>query len=257
MEPDPNVKEAEAFFEVIQRARDQSSERATITMQDIINKSVEKSIEGNPQNLMKTSSKYYSEVLGLEYDPKSSTAGSSTSEEDDSRDQPLDLSPAKKQQPQPVAAPVVPEVISKPTSSLVILPFQPESQQSLSSTSKVQVSVRETNPLLLSKKPTHPHHQNQTNDTCDYPPPAWKKQKTSSSSALTITATHATLPPITGLQKPMSLVTMKNYKHSSWITESHEAVQQLQQPPVAKHSENNTLVRSQLELLRSSNARTV
>ena len=55
LEPDPNVKEAEAFFEVIQRARDQSTERATITMQDIINKSVEKSIEGTPQNLMKTS----------------------------------------------------------------------------------------------------------------------------------------------------------------------------------------------------------
>ena len=228
MEPDPNVKEAEAFFEVIQRARDQSSERATITMQDIINKSVEKSIEGNPQNLMKTSSKYYSEVLGLEYDPKSSSTGS-TSEDDDSRDQPLDLSPAKKQHQE------------KP-SSLVIMPFQSESQQQNLS----KISARESNPLL-SQLPTHP------TETSDYPP-AWKKQKTSSSS-LTITATHATLPPITGLQKPMSLVTMKNYKHSSWITESQEAVQQL--PPVAKHSENNTLVRSQLELLRSSNARTV
>ena len=235
LEPDPNVKEAEAFFEVIQRARDQSTERATITMQDIINKSVEKSIEGTPQNLMKTSSKYYSEVLGLEYDPKSSA---STSEDDDSRDQPLDLSPAKKQH----------HVEHKP-SSLVIMPFQPDSQQH-QNLSKISTTTRENN-SLLNQLPTH---SNDTNETSDYPP-AWKKQKTSPS--LTITATHSTLPPITGLQKPMSLVTMKNYKHSSWISESQEAVQHLQPPPVAKHSENNTLVRSQLELLRTSNARTV
>jgi hypothetical protein len=106
-------------------------------------------------------------------------------------------------------------------------------------------------------------HQSETTEIAsDYP--AWKKQKTnnpSSSSSLTITATHATLPPISGLQKPMSLVTMKNnYKHSSWITEGHNqeaAVQNLHNMQ-AKHPENNnSMVRSQLELLRSTNARTV
>merc|ERR1712223_20619 len=255
LEPDPNVKEAEAFFEVIQRARDQSSERATITMQDIINKSVEKSIDGNPQNLMKTSSKYYSEVLGLEYDPKNngSATGSTsttTSEEDDSRDQPLDLSPAKKQY-----------------QTLLEIPSAAESQQQKTnnnnsnnlSTSKISARGGETSTTSASGLLTH---QSETTEIAsDYP--AWKKQKTNnpSSSSLTITATHATLPPISGLQKPMSLVTMKNnYKHSSWITEGHNqeaAVQNLHNMQ-AKHPENNnSMVRSQLELLRSTNARTV
>lgn len=278
LEPDPNVKEAEAFFEVIQRARDQSSERATITMQDIINKSVEKSIDGNPQNLMKTSSKYYSEVLGLEYDPKNSTGSSSTaSEEDDSRDQPLDLSPAKKQYQTVVVEPSQPKncsvAISKP-SSLIIMPFQPsaESQQQTNNNNNYHLSSKisasssrgggetSTSGLLTQQQQHHPiHHSSETTEmiASDYPPPAWKKQKTNPS--LTITATHATLPPISGLQKPMSLVTIKNnYKHSSWITEGHQeaAVQNLHMQ--AKHPENNnSMVRSQLELLRSTNARTV
>ena len=281
LEPDPNVKEAEAFFEVIQRARDQSSERATITMQDIINKSVEKSIDGNPQNLMKTSSKYYSEVLGLEYDPKNngSATGSTsttTSEEDDSRDQPLDLSPAKKQYQTLLEIPSSSQknsantnvIISKP-SSLIIMPFQPsaaESQQQKTnnnnsnnlSTSKISARGGETS---TSASGLLTHQSETTEIASDYP--AWKKQKTNnpSSSSLTITATHATLPPISGLQKPMSLVTMKNnYKHSSWITEGHNqeaAVQNLHNMQ-AKHPENNnSMVRSQLELLRSTNARTV
>ena len=87
------MKEAEAFFEVIKTTPMPAPQQnpavpnnsTTITMQDIINKSVEKSIGEGPRNLMKTSSKYYSEVLGLEYEPKSS------SDDDDSRDQPLDL----------------------------------------------------------------------------------------------------------------------------------------------------------------------
>merc|ERR1719219_1429691 len=93
------MKEAEAFFEVMKAEKQPAAAPAaaaapvaTITMQDIINKSVEKSIGDGPRSLMKTSSKYYSEVLGLEYEPKSSTS----SDDDDSRDQPLDLSPAKK-----------------------------------------------------------------------------------------------------------------------------------------------------------------
>ena len=275
LEPDPNVKEAEAFFEVIQRARDQSSERATITMQDIINKSVEKSIDGTPQNLMKTSSKYYSEVLGLEYDPKNSAGSSSTaSEEDDSRDQPLDLSPSKKQYQTLVELPQLQKncsAISSKPSSLIIMPFQPsaESQQQTNNnhlSSKISTRETSTSVGLVTQQqlPIH-HHQSETTEiiASDYPhAPAWKKQKTSSNPSLTITATHATLPPISGLQKPMSLVTMKNnYKHSSWITEGHHqeaaaAVQNLHMQ--AKHPENNnSMVRSQLELLRSTNARTV
>merc|ERR1712223_1764162 len=88
LEPDPNMKEAEAFFEVMKAEKQPAAapaataaQVATIPMPDIINKSVEKSIGDGPRSLMKTSSKYYSEVLGLEYEPKSSEA--STSEDDD------------------------------------------------------------------------------------------------------------------------------------------------------------------------------
>lgn len=60
-------------------------------MQDIINKSVEKSaIASEPRDLMKTSSKYYSEVMGLEYEPKSEE------EDEEEEEKPLDLSPMKK-----------------------------------------------------------------------------------------------------------------------------------------------------------------
>jgi len=186
---------------------------ATITMQDIINKSVEKSIGDGPRSLMKTSSKYYSEVLGLEYEPKSSS-----SEDDDSRDQPLDLSPAKK---------------SSFTES------------------------RENNPLL--NQPPLPLPSNATTSQLDYP--VWKKQKTNANAnALASASSHTTLPPISGLQKPMSLVTVKNYKHSSWIPNEVVSITEMtasSASPSSKNSENNSFVRSQLELLKSSNARTV
>lgn len=207
LEPDPNMKEAEAFFEVIrghEAVPPQPAPVATITMQDIINKSVEKSIGAEPRNLMKTSSKYYSEVLGLEYEPKSS------SEDDDSRDQPLDLSPAK-----------------KPTSEL----------------------SRENNPLL-NQPPSLPPVSN--NSVMDYP--VWKRQKLATSSG----SSHTTLPPISGLQKPMSLVVTKNYKHSSWIpNEIHNPAADPTTSVSTKNSENNNFVRSQLELIKSSNVRTV
>lgn len=232
LEPDPNMKEAEAFFEVIKTTpmppqQKPANNSTTITMQDIINKSVEKSIGEGPRNLMKTSSKYYSEVLGLEYEPKSS------SDDDDSRDQPLDLSPAKK-----------------------------------------MASPRDANPLL--NQPTLPSSlsitpTNSNNDQY----PAWKKQKTSNDPPNV--ATHATLPPISGLQKPMSLVTVKNYKHSSWISSNdanNSSNTSAATITVNHHPHNlsnltvgqnvvqpkpgdNNFVRSQMELLKSSNTRTV
>lgn len=203
---------------------------ATITMQDIINKSVEKSIGDGPRSLMKTSSKYYSEVLGLEYEPKSSSA----SEDDDSRDQPLDLSPAKK---------------SSCTAAVILPP---------SVAITLTESTRENNPLL-NQPPSLPPPSHVS--TGDYP--VWKRQKIA--AAASSASTHTTLPPISGLQKPMSLVTVKNYKHSSWIPNEisiTEAAQHLTQhhplaTAVTKNSENNNFVRSQLELIKSSNARTV
>ena len=222
LEPDPQMKEAEAFFEVMKSNPNTKiiakNDTTTITMQDIINKSVEKSIGEGPRSLMKTSSKYYSEILGLEYEPKSGS-----SDDDDS--QPLDLSPTKK--------------VEK----------LPETRVITFSTTPV-----EANPLLNQPQalPTAPVSTNNQNSEYN---PAWKKQKTSS--------IHNSLPPISGLQKPMSLVvtpaattTTSNYKHSSWINNDKPLnlvpVQKLQ---LQKDPSSN--FRSHLELLKSSNTRTV
>jgi len=223
LEPDPQMKEAEAFFEVMKNQQQQQQQKkamdnnvATITMQDIINKSVEKSIGEGPRSLMKTSSKYYSEVLGLEYEPKSSS-----SEDDDS--QPLDLSPAKK------AAPVEASPATR------VITFSSNSN-----------STREANPLLNQPAPLPP--STSSTPHLEYNP-AWKKQKTSNLHSL---------PPISGLQKPMSLVVTpspssqhQNYKHSSWINNDKP----LNLVPVQQKEPKH--FRSHLELLKSSNTRTV
>jgi hypothetical protein len=247
LEPDPSLKEAEAFFEVIRSStavnvRDISagpapSSVASITMQDIINQSVEKSLSEGPRSMMKTSSKYYSEVLGLEYEPKSSS--SSEEEDDESKDQPLDLSPTKKHDNSPQTATVdlkLRDLVSK-------LPFD-----------NLLAAARERHPLLNQPLPLPP--TTSTNPNNDYP--AWKKQKMQQSSV----ATHTTLPPISGLQKPMSLV-VKNYKHSSWIpATTTTAVTEQQQSSmntvtVVTKADNNNYIRTQLDLIRSHNARTV
>jgi len=117
---------------------------------------------------------------------------------------------------------------------------------------------RENNPLL--NQPPLPLPSNATTSQLDYP--VWKKQKTNA-NVLASASSHTTLPPISGLQKPMSLVTVKNYKHSSWIPNEVVSITEMTASsaspslPATKNSENNSFVRSQLELLKSSNARTV
>jgi len=262
LEPDPSMKEAEAFFEVIRSSSSGSSSSSsigsnssssgsktstTITMQDIINKSVEKSIGEGPRNLMKTSSKYYSEVLGLEYEPKSS------SEDDDSRDQPLDLSPAKK-------------LASRENNPLLNQPPLPPQQSNNNPN-----SINNQEQLVVEQQATSssPPATTVIQLNHDQYPGTWKKQKTS-------IATHSTLPPISGLQKPMSFTVKNHYKHSSWISSStsgssvapsvtsseppsshHQPIELIGGSATGKSSENNSFVRSQLELLKSSNARTV
>merc|ERR1712223_1685465 len=230
LEPDPNMKEAEAFFEVMKAEKQPAAAPAataapvaTITMQDIINKSVEKSIGDGPRSLMKTSSKYYSEVLGLEYEPKSSEA--STSEDDDT--QPLDLSPAKKS--------------TSDQNQTRVITFS-------SSNPNAPNSNRESNPLL--NQPPLPSTSSTSN--LEYNP-AWKKQKTSNLHSL---------PPISGLQKPMSLVVTpnnpnphQNYKHSSWINNDPKPLNLV--PVQQKDQQPKPHFRSHLELLKSSNTRTV
>jgi len=226
LEPDPQMKEAEALFEVMksqQVKKPLDNNVATITMQDIINKSVEKSIGEGPRSLMKTSSKYYSEVLGLEYEPKSSEA--STSEDDDT--QPLDLSPAKKS--------------TSDQNQTRVITFS-------SSNPNAPNSNRESNPLL--NQPPLPSTSSTSN--LEYNP-AWKKQKTSNLHSL---------PPISGLQKPMSLVVTpnnpnphQNYKHSSWINNDPKPLNLV--PVQQKDQQPKPHFRSHLELLKSSNTRTV
>ena len=138
---------------------------------------------------MKTSSKYYSEVLGLEYEPKSSTS----SDDDDSRDQPLDLSPAKK-------------LASRENNPLLNQPPLPTnvSSQQTSSSSNVNNSIQSTMiPVVVSEiKPEQKLIvEPQTSNNHDQYPGTWKKAKTSS-----LSITHSTLPPISGLQQPLSLV---------------------------------------------------
>merc|ERR1711976_309253 len=248
LEPDPSMKEAEAFFESIRSTTSSGTSSAssstspaasgsatpstTITMQDIINKSVEKSLNEGPRNLMKTSSKYYSEVLGLEYEPKSSES----SDDDNSRDQPLDLSPAKK-----LASRENNPLLNQPP-----LPIQP-AQPSLT------IQPTQLNPVreLVEQKPASSH---------DEYPGTWKKQKTSSATTTVVRtpatasaiATHSTLPPISGLQKPMSLVTVKNhFKHSSWISSTNNPNSITQKEPLdliggqsCAPPENDSFVRS-------------
>jgi len=248
LEPDPSMKEAEAFFESIRSTTSSGTSSAssstspaasgsatpstTITMQDIINKSVEKSLNEGPRNLMKTSSKYYSEVLGLEYEPKSSES----SDDDNSRDQPLDLSPAKK-----LASRENNPLLNQPP-----LPIQP-TQPSLT------IQPTQLNPVreLVEQKPASSH---------DEYPGTWKKQKTSSATTTVVRtpatasaiATHSTLPPISGLQKPMSLVTVKNhFKHSSWISSTNNPNSITQKEPLdliggqsCAPPENDSFVRS-------------
>ena len=110
---------------------------------------------------------------------------------------------------------------------------------------------RETNPLL--NQPPLP--STSTPNQLEYNP-AWKKQKTSNLHSL---------PPISGLQKPMSLVVTpttlsphqqiqqnnQNYKHSSWINNDKP----LNLVPVQQKEPKH--FRSHLELLKSSNTRTV
>ena len=250
LEPDPSMKEAEAFFESIRSTTSSGTSSAssstspaasgsatpstTITMQDIINKSVEKSLNEGPRNLMKTSSKYYSEVLGLEYEPKSST---SSDDDDNSRDQPLDLSPAKK-----LASRENNPLLNQPP-----LPIQPPTQPSLT------IQPTQLNPVreLVEQKPASSH---------DEYPGTWKKQKTSSATTTVVRtpatasaiATHSTLPPISGLQKPMSLVTVKNhFKHSSWISSTNNPNSITQKEPLdliggqsCAPPENDSFVRS-------------
>jgi hypothetical protein len=182
----------------------------TITMQDIINHGVEKSLREMPVCHSKTSSKYYSEVLGLEY---SGAEDSSSSIWSSSNVQPLDLSSAKK-------ATALESSIRHDHSRLSNQPPLPRSPRPCDQV----LAAGRSAPLSLSTPPSLPT-----------PPesfPALKKPRMDAMSGASPSSaqasTHQAPPPISTLQNPppVTLPTARNpessvaYRHSSWIRES-------------------------------------
>jgi len=254
--------------------QDESPAATTITMQDIINHGVEKSLREIPVYHGKTSSKYYSEILGLEYsgsdDNNSNSSSNSSSNSNDV--QPLDLSPVKKKPETPAsltsATPIIKirELENNPLLNQPPLPRSPLQRLPEMATTSVMMTsgnIRSTSSLSISPSSISVVESF----------PAWKKQRTVSSTAApsttTTSTTHRALPPISILQKPpvMSLISRKtdgstytSYKHSSWIRETSNPVatdlstirksgdQQQQHPD---------FLRDQLSRLQGQNARTV
>jgi len=168
---------------------------STITMQDIINHGVEKSLQEMPVYHGKTTSKYYSEVLGLEY------AGVDVeSQGHNDNAQPLDLSPVKKSEHMAKMR----QLENSPLLNQPPLPYATQRSFGAGLSSSLPTSM---SPLLPASSSFA----------------LAKKQRTES-------ATHSNLPKIGLLQKPtmVSLTNQKvegsvfnNYKHSSWIHTPH------------------------------------
>ena len=245
--------------------QDEVAPATTITMQDIINHGVEKSLREIPVYHGKTSSRYYSEVLGLEYSGVDDNSSSSNSSNSSADVQPLDLSPVKKN----------PD-IAKPMT-----------------VASVRIRQLEDNPLLnqppLPRSPARLHHEIESaagQPVIQTPPstsssssvsetfPAWKKQRTellvaaaaapTTTMTSTTTSTHRALPPISILQKPSVLspisrkqeaLNLTSYKHSSWIRESSGSIPT--DLSAAKKSVNPESIRDQLSRIQNGNVRTV
>lgn len=177
---------------------------STITMQDIINHGVEKSLQEMPVYHGKTSSKYYSEVLGLEY------AGVDEAQAHNDA-QPLDLSPVKKSELRAIPVAKIRQLENNPLLNQPPLPKPTDYS--------LQRSFGLSTSLPTSMPPTLPSSFSSTTRESFA---VAKKQRTESA------ATHPNLPPIGILQKPtmvgVGLAGQKveasifnTYKHSSWI----------------------------------------
>ena len=225
---------------------------------------------------MKTSSKYYSEVMGLEYDAnaskESSPAPTPVPTPGPSTDMPLDLSPRKSlrsDSPAPASVDlklrdlVASLPFNKPPSLTITKQIVPARQSSSSTTPKTTITTI-INPLSNSNnnQPALLPSKDSTATNTDTAMPAMKKQKTTNNNT---TATHQTLPPISGLQKPMNLVT--KYKvpvqahghasNSAWIQDQAASLPGTREEAKPDRKPEQFRVRDQLELLRCHNARTV
>ena len=237
--------------------QDDSAAATTITLQDIINHGVEKSLREIPVYQGKTSSKYYSEILGLEYagsEDINSHNGTTTND-----NLPLDLSPVKKNlNPNLIITYPVIKIKELENNPLLNQPPLPHSHnQWLQKTSKMASPGQSTSSLSISPSSISVVESF----------PAWKKQRTETAS-LEPTTTHRTLPPISMLQKPpiMSLISCKtdgntytSYKHSSWIreTSSSSVATDLSTEQKSGNQQSPEFLHNQMLQLQSQNARTV
>jgi hypothetical protein len=228
----------------------------TITMQDIINHGVEKSLREIPVYHGKTSSKYYSEILGLEYSGTDDNSSSSTSSNDV---QPLDLSPVKKK---PEMNPLTIVKIRELEANLLLNQPPLPRPQECETTAGQSTSIPSTSTSSPSISESFPAWKKQRTETEAPPPP------TTSTSASTIisTTTHRALPPISLLQKPpvLSLISRKNdgstyssYKHSSWIRETSNPAATDLTTSKKSGTQSPEFLREQLSRLQGQNARTV
>ena len=237
--------------------QDDSAAATTITFQDIINHGVEKSLREIPVYLGKTSSKYYSEILGLEYAGSEDINSLNGATANDNL--PLDLSPVKKNLTPNLnmTFPVI-KIKELENNPLLNQPPLPHSHtQWLQKTSKMASPGKSTSSLSISPSSISVVESF----------PAWKKQRTETAT-LESTTTHSTLPPISILQRPpiMSLISRKtdgttytSYKHSSWIreTSSSSVATDLSTEQKSGNQQSPEFLRNQMLQLQSQNARTV
>ena len=244
--------------------QDEAASATTITMQDIINHGVEKSLREIPVYHGKTSSKYYSEILGLEYSGTDDNNSSSSSNSSASNDvQPLDLSPVKKKPETGNHLSIfkIRELEANPLLNQPPLPLSPRPREcDLTAGQSTSIPSTSTSSSTSSQPVTQSF-------------PAWKKQRTetevpppTTSTAMATTTTHVRLPPISLLQKPpvASLISRKNdgstyssYKHSSWIRETSNPAATDLTTSKNSGSQNPEFLREQLSRLQGQNARTV
>ena len=274
LESDQSVKEAEAFFQAIkddQKPDDSDPDVKKVTIQDIINHRVEHSMRSDqagqaPGN--KTSSKYFSHVLGLEFQQqgpsaekylKTERSSAIANDSEDSNEeiqmrksprkdqQPLDLSPTKSVTSRRSDSPSVDRKLHQLIGSV---PFNDQDgEPSFAGTmSPAKLVQRENNPLLNQA----PGAGGMDADLALIVAPTLKKLKTDSTS-------HKSLPPISGLQRPSSFNLSKEVKKEDAPMSKHDSMSKnlLLPSDVVRANGGGDLMRNQLLGGPCNNARTV
>ncbi len=209
LEPDPNVREAEALFNAIKGTTPTQTQPpkpsllsgdggiATITIQDIIDRGVERSLM--KRNLSAPPPPPPPQPQQQLPQPPKSPSGPSSQ-------QPLDLSPTKSsinQQQQPRLSDLVaampslpPSAASKPPIPLSSLPLVQQQQQRETPLLNQQLPLQlPTQPLRLTKEERVKRQK--TSPSSPPPPPA--------------PSLHRSLPPIAALQRPTTTATTTNH----------------------------------------------